>query len=65
MSRRPIRATWRSASTSRKHQTTRTIQIGDMLDYHAISFHASEPDAAAGDEAELARKRLPGGIRLG
>ena len=35
------------------------INLGDMLDFHNISFHNSDPDLlSAGDELEVARKRI-------
>ena len=40
-----------------KWQPDRVVFIGDLLDMHAVSFHASEPDAlGAEDEAEQTRR---------
>lgn len=40
-----------------KYKPTRVICLGDELDYHALSFHASDPDLpSAGDEL---RKAMP------
>lgn len=35
------------------------VNLGDMLDFHDISFHDSDPDLArAGEELELAREKI-------
>lgn len=40
-------------------ETDRVVMIGDVLDYHAISFHAKEADApSAGDEYDEAREAV-------
>ena len=40
-------------------ETERVVFIGDLLDFHAISFHASEPDApGAVDEIDRATVRI-------
>ena len=43
----------------RKHKTTKTIFIGDILDHHAISFHQKNPDSdGAVEEYTKAMKAL-------
>lgn len=43
----------------KKYKPTDVISIGDEVDYHALSFHDSDPDLhSAGDELKMARKRL-------
>ena len=43
----------------RKWRTTETVLIGDVFDWHAISFHAKSLEASTAlDEFEEARKRL-------
>ena len=43
----------------RKHKTTKTIFIGDILDHHAISFHQKNPDSdGAVEEYTKAMKSL-------
>lgn len=43
----------------RKYDPTRIICVGDEVDYHAMSFHDSDPDLPnAGDELELAIDEL-------
>ena len=35
------------------------VNIGDLLDFHAISMHSHDPDlSSAGDELRLARKYI-------
>ena len=46
----------------RKHKTTKTVFIGDILDHHAISFHQKNPDSDGAVE-EYTRLYV-GGIRL-
>lgn len=46
-------------SLNKKYKFDKVISVGDELDYHALSFHDSDPDLmAAGDELETAIKRL-------
>lgn len=43
----------------RKHKTTETVFIGDILDHHAISFHQKNPDSdGAVEEYAKAMKAL-------
>lgn len=43
----------------RKYKFDRIISVGDELDYHAISFHDSDPDLmSAGDELKTSIARL-------
>lgn len=42
-----------------KYKPDRVVNIGDELDYHAISFHDHHPDLLApGDELQVAIKRI-------
>lgn len=46
-------------AVKKKYKPTRVILSGDEVDYHAISFHDSDPDLPnAGKELELAIKAL-------
>lgn len=46
-------------AVKKKLKPDRVIQIGDEVDYHAISFHASDSDLySAGDELRLATKKI-------
>lgn len=43
----------------KKYKFDKIISVGDELDYHAISFHDSDPDLMApGDELETSIRRL-------
>jgi hypothetical protein len=43
----------------KEYKPSLTINLGDMLDFHDISFHDSDPDLlAAGDELELSREKI-------
>ena len=43
----------------RKFKPDRIVNIGDLVDFHAISMHDSNPDLpSAGDELNLARKYI-------
>ena len=43
----------------RKYKTNKTIFIGDVVDWHAISFHAKEPNCPGPvDEFNLAKARI-------
>lgn len=43
----------------RKFRTTKTVIIGDILDHHAISFHAANPMCPGPeDEYQLAKKKI-------
>jgi hypothetical protein len=44
---------------NKKYKFDKVVCIGDEVDYHAISFHDSDPDLpSASDELELSRKQL-------
>jgi hypothetical protein len=44
---------------NKKYKPDRVINIGDEVDYHALSFHDSDPDLlSAGDELQTAINRL-------
>lgn len=46
-------------SIREKWKTKSTVFIGDILDFHAISFHPSEPDALGPDqEADVSLSRI-------
>jgi predicted phosphodiesterase len=43
----------------KKYKFDKIISVGDELDYHALSFHDSDPDLmSAGDELETSIKRM-------
>jgi hypothetical protein len=43
----------------KKHKPDRVVHIGDEIDFHAISFHDSDPDLMSpGDELKTAIRRL-------
>lgn len=47
------------AACKRKFKPTDVVCIGDEVDYHALSFHDSDPDLpSAGDELKLAIKEM-------
>jgi hypothetical protein len=47
------------AACKRKFKPTDVVCIGDEVDYHALSFHDSDPDLpSAGDELKLAIKQM-------
>ena len=49
----------------KKYRPDRVICIGDEVDKHAMSFHASDPDLpSAGDELEIAIAHLDDVYRL-
>ena len=42
-----------------KYRTTTILSAGDLVDWHAISYHESDPDLPSpGEEWELVRDRL-------
>ena len=46
-------------AVKKKYKPTDVVCIGDEVDFHALSFHDSDPDLmSAGDELELAVKKL-------
>lgn len=46
-------------AVEKRYQTQRTVQIGDLVDHHAISDYISDPDGmSAGDELVATIKRL-------
>jgi len=45
------------ATIKKKYKPTRVINTGDEVDYHALSFHASDPDLDSAS-MELARAKL-------
>jgi len=46
-------------AVKKEYKPDRVIQIGDEVDFHAISFHDSDPDLLSpGDELESAIKKL-------
>lgn len=49
----------------KKYKPNLVVQIGDEVDYHALSFHDSDPNLpSAGDELELAIKKLKAYTKL-
>lgn len=45
------------AALKEVYQPDMTVSLGDLVDFHAISFHDSDPDLlSAGDELELAQE---------
>lgn len=43
----------------KKYKFDKIVNIGDELDFHALSFHDSDPDLmAAGEELEQAKRRM-------
>lgn len=47
------------AAVKKKYKPTEVVCIGDEVDYHALSFHDSDPDLqSAGDELKAAVKEL-------
>lgn len=49
----------------KKYKPTEVVSIGDEVDYHALSFHDSDPDLpSAGDELDQAIKQLRGLYKL-
>lgn len=46
-------------AVKKKYKPTDVVSIGDEVDFHALSFHDSDPDLpSAGEELELAIKEL-------
>lgn len=46
-------------AVKKKFKPTEVVQIGDEVDFHALSFHDSDPDLpSAGDELKQAIKKL-------
>lgn len=46
-------------AVKKKYKPTNVVQIGDEVDFHALSFHDSDPDLpSAGDELKQAIKKL-------
>ncbi len=42
-----------------KYNCNRVVHIGDCVDFHALSYHESDPDGmSAGDELSIAKKHL-------
>lgn len=47
------------AALNKKYKFDKVISVGDELDFHALSFHDSDPDLmSAGDELETSINRL-------
>jgi hypothetical protein len=47
------------AALNKKYKFDKVVSVGDELDFHALSFHDSDPDLmAAGDELETAINRM-------
>ena len=52
-------------AVKKKFSPTTVIQIGDEVDFHALSFHDSDPDLpSAGDELKQAIKKLKAYTKL-
>ena len=47
------------AAVKKKYKPTRVINVGDEVDFHALSFHASDPDLdSASVELERAKRTM-------
>jgi hypothetical protein len=47
------------AAIKKKYKPDKVVNIGDELDYHAASYHDTDPDLlGAGDELETGRKKM-------
>ena len=46
-------------AVKRSYRTNMTLHVGDVVDWHAISYHESDPDLpSSGDELSLVQQRM-------